>query len=162
MRLMCQFTSLSINVSSNKLLEESYFHYVEKIKTIGSCYMAASGLAPDRQVGDCLVHILLFFFVLTKICPSFIHSSFFLSVSIHLCLSLSQASSDEWNHLSELVLFALAMQETLKEINRHSAQNFQLRVGKWLSSLPPTHTHSHQQWMVDVHHSLRGFLVLQT
>uniref|UniRef100_A0A3Q3DDC0 adenylate cyclase n=1 Tax=Hippocampus comes TaxID=109280 RepID=A0A3Q3DDC0_HIPCM len=65
-----------------QLLEESYFHYVEKIKTIGSCYMAASGLAPDKQ--------------------------------------------DEWNHLSELVLFALAMQETLKEINRHSAKDFQL------------------------------------
>lgn len=40
---------------------------------------------------------------------------------------------DEWDHLSELVLFALAMQETLKEINRHSAKNFQLRVGKWLT-----------------------------
>lgn len=49
---MCNFASLSLNVSSAKLLEESYFHYVEKIKTIGSCYMAASGLAPDRQVGD--------------------------------------------------------------------------------------------------------------
>ncbi|XP_070704871.1 adenylate cyclase type 8 [Pempheris klunzingeri] len=72
----------------DELLEESYFHYVEKIKTIGSCYMAASGLAPDKQ-----------------------------------------ASLNEWNHLSELVLFAFAMQETLKEINRHSAKNFQLRVG---------------------------------
>ncbi|KAM7367911.1 hypothetical protein PAMP_014177 [Pampus punctatissimus] len=40
-----------------------------------------------------------------------------------------ETSMDEWNHLSELVLFALAMQETLKEINRHSAKNFQLRVG---------------------------------
>uniref|UniRef100_A0A8C5GZU3 adenylate cyclase n=1 Tax=Gouania willdenowi TaxID=441366 RepID=A0A8C5GZU3_GOUWI len=68
----------------DELLEESYFHCVEKIKTIGSCYMAASGLAPDKQ---------------------------------------------EWNHLSELVLFALAMQETLKEINRQSAKNFKLRVG---------------------------------
>ncbi|KAF0023543.1 adenylate cyclase type 8 isoform X2 [Scophthalmus maximus] len=72
----------------DELLEESYFHYVEKIKTIGSCYMAASGLATDRLV-----------------------------------------SMDEWNHLSELVLFALAMQETLKEINKHTAKNFQLRVG---------------------------------
>uniref|UniRef100_A0A3Q3FBF9 adenylate cyclase n=1 Tax=Labrus bergylta TaxID=56723 RepID=A0A3Q3FBF9_9LABR len=72
----------------DELLEESYFHFVEKIKTIGSCYMAASGLAPDRQ-----------------------------------------ASMDQWNHLSELVLFALAMQETLREINRLSAKNFKLRVG---------------------------------
>uniref|UniRef100_A0A672HSI6 Adenylate cyclase type 8 n=1 Tax=Salarias fasciatus TaxID=181472 RepID=A0A672HSI6_SALFA len=68
----------------DELLEESYFHYVEKIKTIGSCYMAASGLAPDKQVrGDII----------------------------------------------ELVLFALAMQETLKEINRNTAKNFELRVG---------------------------------
>ncbi|XP_024147747.1 adenylate cyclase type 8 [Oryzias melastigma] len=72
----------------DELLEESYFHCVEKIKTIGSCYMAASGLAPNKQ-----------------------------------------ASMEEWNHLSELVLFALAMQETLKETNRLSAQNFKLRVG---------------------------------
>ncbi|XP_047243596.1 adenylate cyclase type 8 isoform X3 [Girardinichthys multiradiatus] len=72
----------------DELLEESYFHYVEKIKTIGSCYMAASGLAPNKQ-----------------------------------------GSVREWNHLSELVLFALAMQEIIREINNHSAQNFELRVG---------------------------------
>uniref|UniRef100_A0A8C5BB90 Adenylate cyclase type 8 n=1 Tax=Gadus morhua TaxID=8049 RepID=A0A8C5BB90_GADMO len=72
----------------DELLEESYFHFVEKIKTIGSCYMAASGLAPDKQ-----------------------------------------GRRYEWNHLSELVLFALAMQETLKEINRNAGKNFQLRVG---------------------------------
>ncbi|KAF7230622.1 adenylate cyclase type 8 isoform X3 [Nothobranchius furzeri] len=72
----------------DELLEESYFHCVEKIKTIGSCYMAASGLAPNKQ-----------------------------------------GSVDEWNHLSELVLFALAMQEVLKEINKNSPQNFQLRIG---------------------------------
>lgn len=44
---------------------------------------------------------------------------------------------NEWNHLSELVLFALAMQETLKEINRQTAKNFKLRVGKYLTF---THT----------------------
>ncbi|XP_036406201.1 adenylate cyclase type 8-like [Megalops cyprinoides] len=70
----------------DELLEESYFNDIEKIKTIGSSYMAASGLSPDRQ-------------------------------------------GDKWNHLSELVLFALAMQETLREINKHSSNNFQLRVG---------------------------------
>uniref|UniRef100_A0A3Q1IBU6 adenylate cyclase n=1 Tax=Anabas testudineus TaxID=64144 RepID=A0A3Q1IBU6_ANATE len=39
----------------DELLEESYFHYVEKIKTTGSCYMAASGLAPERQTDYFLV-----------------------------------------------------------------------------------------------------------
>ncbi|XP_047432127.1 adenylate cyclase type 8-like isoform X2 [Mugil cephalus] len=33
----------------DQLLEEIYFQDVEKIKTIGSSYMAASGLSPDRK-----------------------------------------------------------------------------------------------------------------
>ncbi|XP_061097972.1 adenylate cyclase type 8-like [Conger conger] len=73
----------------DELLEESYFNDIEKIKTIGSCYMAASGLSPDRKAH----------------------------------------ARDEWHHLCELVLFALAMQETLKEFNKRSSNNFQLRVG---------------------------------
>uniref|UniRef100_A0A672R5T2 adenylate cyclase n=1 Tax=Sinocyclocheilus grahami TaxID=75366 RepID=A0A672R5T2_SINGR len=72
----------------DELLEEPYFQDIEKIKTIGSCYMAASGLSPGKQ--EC---------------------------------------EDEWAHLSTLVLFALAMQETLKQINKHTSNNFQLRVG---------------------------------
>ncbi|KAM3585695.1 uncharacterized protein V6R79_024735 [Siganus canaliculatus] len=39
----------------DELLDECYFQDVEKIKTIGSCYMAASGLCPDRQ--ETLKHI---------------------------------------------------------------------------------------------------------
>ncbi|XP_037552347.1 adenylate cyclase type 8 [Nematolebias whitei] len=72
----------------DELLEECYFQEVEKIKTIGSSYMAASGLSPDRQ--EC---------------------------------------EDSWNHLSELVLFALAMQESLKHINIQTGNQFQLRIG---------------------------------
>nr|XP_054591183.1 adenylate cyclase type 8 [Nothobranchius furzeri] len=72
----------------DELLDECYFQEVEKIKTIGSTYMAASGLSPDRQEFE-----------------------------------------DGWNHLSELVLFALAMQETLKHINMQTGNMFQLRVG---------------------------------
>ncbi|CAF95790.1 unnamed protein product, partial [Tetraodon nigroviridis] len=38
----------------DELLDESYFQDVEKIKTMGSSYMAASGLSPDRQsVQEC-------------------------------------------------------------------------------------------------------------
>nr|XP_055042166.1 adenylate cyclase type 8 isoform X1 [Misgurnus anguillicaudatus]XP_055042167.1 adenylate cyclase type 8 isoform X1 [Misgurnus anguillicaudatus] len=73
----------------DELLEETYFMDIEKIKTIGSCYMAASGLSPNKQ------------------------SHF----------------GNDWHHLSELVLFALAMQETLREINKHYLKHFQLRVG---------------------------------
>ncbi|KAK2864319.1 hypothetical protein Q7C36_003473 [Tachysurus vachellii] len=73
----------------DELLEETYFLDIEKIKTIGSCYMAASGLSPNKQT----------------------------------------RSNSDWHHLSELVLFALAMQESLRGINRHTSNNFQLRVG---------------------------------
>ncbi|XP_049339947.1 adenylate cyclase type 8 isoform X1 [Astyanax mexicanus] len=73
----------------DELLEETYFMDIEKIKTIGSCYMAASGLSPDQQT----------------------------------------RGGRNWHHLSELVLFAMAMQETLRRINNHTSNNFQLRVG---------------------------------
>ena len=122
---------------------------MEKIKTIGSCYMAASGLAPDKQVGSQHLfssiqlnntstcqrrspkrfHIFLF-----RLCHTHAHAH-------ALTFTHSQGRRYEWNHISELVLFALAMQETLKEINRHTCKNFQLRVGKWLTHAC-THTHS--------------------
>lgn len=125
-------------LSSNKLFEEPYFHHVEKIKTIGSCYMAASGLAPDKQVGDFSV-CSLFPFVLSALLL-FVVLIMILSpcMKLYIYLCLLQKSMDEWNHLSELVLFALAMQETLKEIIRNSTQRFQLRVGKKLPCLGPT------------------------
>lgn len=40
-----------------------------------------------------------------------------------------QECEDDWHHLSELVLFALAMQETLSHINTHTGNSFKLRVG---------------------------------
>ncbi|XP_075871280.1 adenylate cyclase type 8-like isoform X2 [Nelusetta ayraudi] len=72
----------------DELLDECYFQDVEKIKTIGSSYMAASGLSPDREERE-----------------------------------------DSWHHLSELVLFALSMQETLTHINADTGNNIQLRAG---------------------------------
>lgn len=64
-------------------------------------------------------------------------------MKLYVYLCLLQKSMDEWNHLSELVLFALAMQETLKEIIRNSTQRFQLRVGKKLPCHSPTKAHTH-------------------
>uniref|UniRef100_UPI00358E9D4B adenylate cyclase type 8-like n=1 Tax=Myxine glutinosa TaxID=7769 RepID=UPI00358E9D4B len=72
----------------DELLSEDRFQDIEKIKTIGSTYMAASGLSPDKKDAE-----------------------------------------DEWAHLCTLADFALAMRETLKEINLHSFNNFELRVG---------------------------------
>jgi hypothetical protein len=41
----------------------------------------------------------------------------------------SQGNEDEYLHLTALTDFALAMKDRLDEVNRHSFNNFQLRVG---------------------------------
>ncbi|BES95747.1 Adenylate cyclase [Nesidiocoris tenuis] len=76
-----------IIVDFDELLAESRFSSIEKIKTVGACYMAASGLNP------------------------------------------SETTSDDYAHVCALVDFALAMKQCLDVINKHSFNNFHLRVG---------------------------------
>ena len=42
-----------------------------------------------------------------------------------------QAGEDEYDHICALVDFALAMKQSLDEVNKHSFNNFQLRVGQY-------------------------------
>ncbi|XP_027841680.2 adenylyl cyclase 78C isoform X1 [Aphis gossypii] len=72
----------------DELLSEPKFGSIEKIKTVGASYMAASGLNPGVKDGE-----------------------------------------DEYGHLCALVDFALAMKQCLQDVNVHSFNNFQLRVG---------------------------------
>ncbi|XP_067844528.1 adenylate cyclase type 8-like [Heptranchias perlo] len=72
----------------DELLNDERFQKIEKIKTIGSTYMAVSGLSPVLEGID-----------------------------------------DEWEHLCNLADFALALNNTMLEIHKHSYINFQLRVG---------------------------------
>uniref|UniRef100_A0A146MB14 adenylate cyclase n=6 Tax=Lygus hesperus TaxID=30085 RepID=A0A146MB14_LYGHE len=76
-----------IIVDFDELLAESRFSSIEKIKTVGACYMAASGLNPSVE------------------------------------------TSDGYAHVCALVDFALAMKQCLDVINKHSFNNFHLRVG---------------------------------
>lgn len=71
----------------DQLLDDERFQCLEKIKTISSTYMAASGLNPKDQ---------------------------------NLCA---------WVHLTALVDFAFSMKEALEDVNKHSFNNFKLRVG---------------------------------
>ncbi|XP_066507994.1 adenylate cyclase type 8-like isoform X2 [Hoplias malabaricus] len=71
----------------DELLGEERFQDIEKIKTIGSTYMAVSGLSPEKQC------------------------------------------EDKWGHLCALADFAIALNESIQEINKHSFNNFQLRIG---------------------------------
>ena len=45
---------------------------------------------------------------------------------LYFCL---QADTDQWEHLSQLADFALAMKDVLQEINTHSFNDFHLRIG---------------------------------
>ncbi|KZS05949.1 putative Adenylyl cyclase [Daphnia magna] len=81
-----------IIVDFDELLDESRFASIEKIKTIGSTYMAVSGLNPVQN-------------------------------------TTTTGDADEYLHLTALTDFALAMKDRLDEVNRHSFNSFQLRVG---------------------------------
>ncbi|XP_041658364.1 adenylate cyclase type 8 [Cheilinus undulatus] len=72
----------------DELLGEERFQDIEKIKTIGSTYMAVSGLSPEKQQCE-----------------------------------------DKWGHLCALADFAIALKESIQEINKHSFNNFELRIG---------------------------------
>lgn len=73
----------------DKILDDEKFSSLEKIKTIGSTYMAASGINPANE-----------------------------------------SENDEFAHLCDLVDFAIEMKTKLDDINTHSFNKFQLRIGK--------------------------------
>lgn len=87
------------------LLEQERFRDVIKIKTIGSTYMAASGLN-DEDDGP--------------------------GSSSDICGSKENGVNGKlmkWRHLVQLTEFALSLKETLNNINKESFNNFVLRIG---------------------------------
>ena len=75
------------------MLDDEKFRSIEKIKTMGSTYMAASGINP------------------------------------------MESERDELAHLCDLVDFAIEMKNKLDDINVHSFNTFQLRIGKGIPLL---------------------------
>ncbi|XP_072371597.1 adenylate cyclase type 3 isoform X2 [Scyliorhinus torazame] len=84
------------------LLDEPQFRNITKIKTIGSTYMAASGLIPDAN-------------------PN--------SYNTTVQKDHQMPAKDHGQHLAGLADFALAMKVTLMNINYQSFNNFMLRIG---------------------------------
>ncbi|XP_073480989.1 adenylate cyclase type 3-like [Aquarana catesbeiana] len=83
------------------LLDEPQFRCITKIKTIGSTYMAASGVTPDPNQNG-----------------------------FNNTIKKEEISDKErWQHLADLADFALAMKVTLMDINYQSFNNFMLRIG---------------------------------
>lgn len=87
----------------DKLLLKPKFSCIEKIKTIGSTYMAAAGLQPGRESFE----------------KNGVGGSSSGSFKLH---------HEEHNVIS-LVEFSIAMNNVLQQINRESFQRFRLRVG---------------------------------
>ncbi|XP_065102476.1 adenylate cyclase type 3 isoform X2 [Paramisgurnus dabryanus] len=84
----------------DSLLDEPQFRCITKIKTIGSTYMAASGVTSDNNTNG------------------------------YACVKKEEISDRErWQHLADLADFALAMKVTLMNINYQSFNNFMLRIG---------------------------------
>ncbi|XP_061632289.1 adenylate cyclase type 3 isoform X2 [Phyllopteryx taeniolatus] len=83
----------------DSLLDEPQFRCITKIKTIGSTYMAASGVTPDVNNGYTCMK------------------------------KEEQSDKERWQHLADLADFALAMKVTLMNINYQSFNNFMLRIG---------------------------------
>lgn len=86
----------------DKLLLKPKFSCIEKIKTIGSTYMAAAGLQPGRES--------------------------FEKNGVGSSNGLLKFHHEEHNIIS-LVEFSIAMNNVLQQINRESFQRFRLRVG---------------------------------
>ncbi|KAF3849760.1 hypothetical protein F7725_019479 [Dissostichus mawsoni] len=84
----------------DSLLDREEFRFITKIKTIGSTYMAASGLTPESNTND-----------YSKRKPE------------------DQSLVERWQHLADLADFALAMKVTLTNLNKQSFNNFMLRIG---------------------------------
>uniref|UniRef100_H9GSH9 Adenylate cyclase type 3 n=1 Tax=Anolis carolinensis TaxID=28377 RepID=H9GSH9_ANOCA len=83
------------------LLDDPQFRCITKIKTIGSTYMAASGVTPDISTNG----------------------------YNNTVKKEDLSEKERWQHLADLADFALAMKETLMNINYQSFNNFMLRIG---------------------------------
>ncbi|XP_021553062.2 adenylate cyclase type 3 isoform X2 [Neomonachus schauinslandi] len=84
----------------DSLLDNPKFRVITKIKTIGSTYMAASGVTPE------------------------VNTNGFASSNKE-----EKSDKERWQHLADLADFALAMKDTLTNINNQSFNNFMLRIG---------------------------------
>ncbi|KAL8181749.1 UNVERIFIED_CONTAM: Adenylate cyclase type 8 [Gekko kuhli] len=95
-RFICNIRIPSFEKSlRTAILSEERFQDIEKIKTIGSTYMAVSGLSPEKQQCE-----------------------------------------DKWGHLCALADFSIALNESIQEINKHSFNNFELRIGTYRLGIP--------------------------
>lgn len=105
------------------LLDQARFKNIIKIKTMGSTYMAASGL----YEGDAQAE----------------REALAGAQQQRQTGSEPDEISPKWDHLEQLTEFALALKETLNNINKESFNNFVLRIGESLAGRLPGRTSPH-------------------
>lgn len=91
----------------DELLDEPQFSCIEKIKTVGACYLAASGLNPTEEVSSRRRY------------------RYRTSGSSEVPFQVKDSSE----HICALVDFAFSMKDRLEDVNKHSYNHFYLRVG---------------------------------
>lgn len=107
------------------LLDQNRFKNIIKIKTMGSTYMAASGLYEGDALSASTDH---------QHSPALVSDDQSMKQTNEEQQQHQQQPGDEiktkWGHLEQLTEFALALKDTLNNINRESFNNFVLRIGK--------------------------------
>ena len=116
----------------DEILEEEDFKAVEKIKSTGSTYMAASGKVLQWKSLDNLIEVasrqsIADFQPCLKLQ--------IVSLDSNLCLNISgltNQTTDEihFKHVTAMANFAFRLKDQLSYVNEHSFNNFQLRAGK--------------------------------
>lgn len=122
------------------LLDKAKFKNIIKIKTMGSTYMAASGLyegdaleeaqalASARKASQQQQQQVVGNNNNSSDNDNAANSS---SASTKLAATSEAEIRAKWGHLEQLTEFALALKDTLNNINKESFNNFVLRIGKW-------------------------------
>ncbi|XP_032353033.1 adenylate cyclase type 3 isoform X6 [Camelus ferus] len=122
----------------DSLLDNPKFRVITKIKTIGSTYMAASGVTPDVNTNGftssnkdlwgqpCLASRMRGNELGALAPRNVLKTLSYLATVLH---DEEKSDKERWQHLADLADFALAMKDTLTNINNQSFNNFMLRIG---------------------------------
>lgn len=105
------------------LLDQDRFKNIIKIKTMGSTYMAASGLHEDDAEAARALE------AATAAAGSRRGSQGSLASQPQQPLTPEEEIRNKWAHLEQLTEFSLALKDTLNNINKESFNNFVLRIG---------------------------------
>ncbi|KAK7808350.1 hypothetical protein U0070_023351 [Myodes glareolus] len=105
----------------DSLLDNPKFRVITKIKTIGSTYMAASGVTPDVNTNG--------FTSSSKVEMAAVSGPGSQPQPVGNGDQEEKSDKERWQHLADLADFALAMKDTLTNINNQSFNNFMLRIG---------------------------------